>query len=184
MDFDPKIYGAGVAGILALDGNGYRLMPLASGCCSSQEAVARLRVSSAHTLFPSAKFPEAALSGLWLYFSCLEELHKISQSINSSEGSFWHAIMHRQEPDSGNSSYWFRQTGTHPVFGPLLAEAKQIAAGYPDVGFEFGQRWDPFAFVAFCEEARCKPGGPAEAMAIRVQLAEWQLLFDYCARAK
>ena len=33
--FDPHAYGEEIAGILAMDGNGERLMPLAGGTCSS-----------------------------------------------------------------------------------------------------------------------------------------------------
>jgi hypothetical protein len=43
-------------------------------------------------------------------------------------------------------------------------------------------RWDPFAFLDFCDRARQHPGSPAEAAALEIQLTEWQLLFDYCAR--
>jgi hypothetical protein len=28
---------------------------------------------------------------------------------------FWHAIMHRREPDAANSKHWWRQVGTLPV---------------------------------------------------------------------
>ncbi|MCP5109275.1 MAG: hypothetical protein GY953_00410 [bacterium] len=122
------------------------------------------------------------MSGLWLYFSCLEESHRISQSIPDSTGSFWHGIMHRQEPDAGNSGYWFRRVGLHPVFEPLRREAETIAGRRPDVGFRIGDRWDPFEFIDFCEQSRRKPGSSEEKLALEIQRAEWQLLFDYCAR--
>src|SRR5262245_62055271 len=127
MIFDAGAYGSQVESILALDGAGQRLMPLASGHCSSKEALARLKQASAAQLFPDASAPEAALSGLYLYFSCLDESHGISQGISTTEGSFWHGIMHRQEPDAGNSSYWFRRVGTHPVFPALRQAATAIA---------------------------------------------------------
>ena len=57
--------------------------------------------------FPRARVPEAALSGLYLYFSCWDEAHVIAQDLSSAEGSFWHGIVHRQEPDAENASYWF-----------------------------------------------------------------------------
>ncbi len=40
---------------------------------------------------------------------------------------------------------------------------------------------DPFAFIDFCEQARRRPGSESEQLALRIQLAEWQILFDYCA---
>ena len=41
--FDPHAYGEEIARILALDGNGERLMPLAGGTCSSPQARNLLR---------------------------------------------------------------------------------------------------------------------------------------------
>ena len=134
-------------------------------------------------LFPQAFAPLEALGGLWLYFSCFDECHEIVQDLNTLEGSFWHAILHRQEPDAANSAYWFRCVGAHPVFPDLSVAAKDIAARYPDAGFRIAAKWDPFSFVTFCEQARQKPGSPSERLALEIQRAEWQLLFDHCARS-
>ncbi len=168
-DFRSTDYGPEVAAILALDGDGARPMPLAMerGSAAARE---RLGGASAAQLFPGARAPEAALCGLYVYFSCFDEAHGIAQDIPSAEGSYWHAIVHRQEPDAGNAVYWFRQVGTHPIF-PALARA---------AGGE-GQ-WDPFAFIDLCEQARRQPGSELEARARAVQLVEWQRLFDWCAR--
>src|ERR1700722_1006766 len=133
--FQPADYGAEVAEILRLDGNGARLMPLAMEQCSSEAARERLRGASAGRLFPQARAPEAALSGLYVYFSCFEDAHAIAQDIPTMEGSYWHAIVHRREPDAGNAAYWFRQVGAHPIFA-ALAEATGRHAP-----------WDPFAFI-------------------------------------
>ncbi len=176
MRFDPHSYGEEVAGILALDGHGERLMPLAMGRCSSGRARELLVAAQAPQLFPGSRAPEAALAGLYLYFSCLDEAHTIAQGISTPEGSYWHAIMHRQEPDPGNSGYWFRRVGAHPIF-PALREA---AAG---IGVDFGPIWDPFAFIDLCERA-LRAGSDEERRALEVQRAEWQLLFDFCAAKK
>lgn len=157
-------------------------MPLASGACSNREAARLISKASPASLFPSAPHPEAAYAGLWLYFSCLDESHRVSQGVPSREGSFWHAIMHRQEPDEGNSGYWFRRVGSHPVFEDLGRAAGEIVAGHPGCSFQPGGEWDPFAFIRFCEEARRRPGTTDERTALEIQRAEWQLLFDYCAR--
>jgi hypothetical protein len=177
--FDASAYGETVSSILALDGNGERLMPLAmlhpgGGQCSAEQARALIQANTARGLFPNARAPEAALAGLYLYFSCLDEAHEIAQGVNSAEGSFWHAILHRQEPDAGNAGYWFRRVGAHPIF-PALGE--RAAA----LGVDFGGRWDPLAFIDLCEKARTKPGSAAEMQAMEVQRVEWQLLFAYCA---
>ena len=166
--FDPQAYGSEIAGILALDGNGERLMPLTGGTCSSAEARDRLRQSR---LAPSV------LAGLYLYFSCWDEAHQMAQDLDTREGSYWHAIVHRQEPDAWNSGYWFRQVGKHPIFPELRAAAAAI-------GVDFGPAWDPKAFIEYCERARTRPGSPEERKALEVQRAEWQLLFDWVARAE
>jgi hypothetical protein len=178
MRFDSKAYGDAVARILALDGDGERLMPLAfgDGDGASERALAQLKPETAQSLFPGSRAPEAALSGLYLYFSCFDEAHELAQSISSREGSYWHAIVHRQEPNAGNSGYWFRQVGAHPIFPALRDEAARL-------GVDFGAKWDPIAFIDFCEKAQGKPGPDVERQALEVQRAEWQLLFDYCARA-
>lgn len=173
--FDPRAYGEEVARILALDGSGERLMPLARGKCSSEPARSALRATTAPRLFPGARAPEAAMAGLYLYFSCRDEAHAMAQEIDNAEGSYWHAIVHRQEPDPGNSAYWFRMAGEHAVFAPL----RELAAAE---GLRVGARWDPFAFIDFCERARAEPGSEAERTALAVQRAEWRLLFDFCAR--
>ena len=172
MAFDPDAYGAEVAAILALDGSGERLMPLAGGRCSSERARQLLKAAGARKLFASARAPEAALAGLYLYFSCWEDAHEIAQAVDTREGSYWHAIVHRQEPDAGNSGYWFRRVGSHAIFPALRERAAAL-------GVDLGPRWDPIAFIEFCEKAR--GGSDAERRAQEVQRAEWQLLFDYCA---
>lgn len=143
-----------------------------------------MKGQEAQKLFPQAYAPREALGGLWLYFSCFDECHETVQDLNSPEGSFWHAILHRQEPDSANAAYWFRCVETHPVFRDLLVAAKDIAARHPAAGFRIAAKWDAFSFVTFCEQARQEPGSPSERAALEIQRAEWQLLFDYCARSR
>src|SRR5579863_9578517 len=94
MDWNPMVYGATVADLLALVSHGERLMPLAGGECCSDEARGQIQDSKLDVLFPSARAPRGALAGLYLYFSCRDEAHEIAQSDNSAEGSYWHAIVH------------------------------------------------------------------------------------------
>ena len=182
MKWNPAAYGEQVATILALQGNGERLMPLAEGICDSGDARQRIGAHPPDKLFPGARAPQGALSGLYLYFSCRDEAHDVAQADSSVEGSFWHAIVHRQEPDAGNSSYWFRRVGAHVIFRPLLDEARVIATAYPGASLQLGSTWNPFAFIDVCEEARRHPASDLERAALEIQRAEWQLLFDYCAR--
>jgi len=182
LQFDPKAYGEEVAAILARDLDGERLIPLVSGVCSSEEARSILKKQKAADLFGLGRAPGAALGGLFLYFSCGEDCHEIVQNLVTVDGSFWHAILHRQEPDAGNSAYWFRRTGPHPVFPDLAGAAAEIAAKYPAAKVRGGAKWDPFWFIEFCEQARA--GTVVETAALEIQRAEWQLLFDYCARSQ
>lgn len=131
----------------------------------------------AEDLFPGARSPEAALAGLYQYFSRWDEAHETADSVQTPEGCYWHAIVHRLEPDPGNSAHWFRQTGRHAIFPRLREEAAGL-------GYDVGREWDPVGFIHYCESARKRPQSEEETLAKNVQLTEWQLLFDYCARGR
>jgi hypothetical protein len=181
MDFDPAKYGPEVARVLALDGNGNRILPLECAPCSSQEAHRLLQTWKPAKLFPASDDADAAMAGLWLYFSCFEEAHELANNSSSAEGYLWHAILHRQEGDSGNAAYWFKKAHTHPIYSALSAEAAKILVRYPKAEFRVGH-WDPYAFLSFCDRARVQPGSSQAKAALEIQRAEWQILFDYCAR--
>jgi hypothetical protein len=102
------------------------------------------------------------------------EAHEIAQEIPSDEGSYWHAIIHRQEPDEWNAGYWFRRFRGHNTFGDLARRASEVS---PD----FAGAWDPIRFIRYCESARERPEGDRERIALEVQEIEWELLFAYCA---
>ena len=180
-DFDPAKYGEAVARILALDGNGQRLMPLTAGGCSHAEAKKVLKLASPQDLFPRAPDPLAPMAGLWLYFSCFDEGHSLIDDPHSKEAVWWHAIAHRQEPDSANAAYWFRTLGSHSLFPRLARETSRILQAMPSV--TLAEEWDPLAFIRFCEDARLHPGSAQEQAALEIQRAEWQILFDYSGSA-
>ncbi len=182
-DFDPAQYGYQVARILALDGNGQRLLPLKCGECCCAEARESLKTVKLVDLFPQVSEPRPSMAGLWLYFSALEEAHELVGDCHTPEGNFWHAIVHRQEPDSGNAAYWFRQVGAHPIYPSLARAATEILGRYPEAEFRTSlSEWDPFAFIAFCERALTQPESTQDRAAMEIQRAEWQILFDYSAR--
>jgi hypothetical protein len=99
-----------------------------------------------------------------------DESHRISQDDESDpDRNFWHAVMHRREPDASNSKYWWRRVGAHPVLDRLREHS-------PATGYDYAT---PFDFVDFCERVR-GTGTAEEELARRVQLLEWQLLFGWC----
>jgi hypothetical protein len=155
--FDPARYGPDVAALLAEP----RLAPLGPGS----------PVQSVRPKLESLHLAPLCLIGLWLYFDFLDESHKLSQDLETPDGNFWHALMHRREPDASNSKYWWRRVGNHPVLDLLRKHAP--ALGYPFT--------TPEAFVDFCEAVR-DSDTTDELVAKRVQLLEWQLLFDHCYR--
>ncbi len=127
----------------------------------------------------------ACLAGLWLYYDFLDESHAISQKIETSEGSYWHGLMHRREPDFSNAKYWFRRVGPHPIGPELAAAASQLAqSAPPDPAARFLSQqadWDHFQFVDLCQAASTGRS-PSALLCRQIQQREWQLLFDYCYR--
>lgn len=170
-----------VAALLELKDSGERPMELVSPrLVTPPEAVQTLRAAVPALWFPAARSPTGALAGLWLYFGAFEEAHELAQNLETAEGSYWHAIAHRMEPDAGNSGYWFRRVRRHSIFPALLEAAARTAAADPDCGFAPGDDWNPERFTAFCEVARGQPGSRAEHLARAIQSAEWRLLFAWC----
>jgi hypothetical protein len=135
----------------------------------------------------SVRDPRAAAAcraGLWLRFDFFEEAHAISQDLPTTEGSYWHAILHRREPDPGNAKYWFRRVGRHPVFELLREAAARLAPERVESADALLDRtpWDPYAFVDLCENARAKGPSSLLELCLAVQWCEWDLLFEHCWR--
>lgn len=125
------------------------------------------------------------ISGLWLKHDFLDRSHTISQDIDTAEGSFWHGIMHRREPDYSNAKYWYRRVGDHAIFQPL---AKQLLADdtlsetVSNSGLISNSRSDPYAFVDACQQA-AKSGNGQETRKLQEGAdLEWKALFEFCYR--
>lgn len=129
----------------------------------------------------------AVLSGLWLLHGDSDRSHHHSQSIEDEgrhrSGNFWHGILHRQEPDYGNSKYWFRRVGRHPVYEPLARKVSQlIRADGSTSAQQWGNKlglpgsWDPLAFVDWCEAVASDGASPLADLARKIQFIEMHLL--------
>jgi hypothetical protein len=181
--FDPAAYGPALEELL-------RRTPLNPLDAGQPDASARTRLAALTNDFYRPHAPRdrdmgaACRAGLWLRFNYLDESHKISQDIDTPEGSFWHGILHRREGDFDNAKYWFRRVGKHAVFEALRESAAASSGGTTDARAAFlanQKAWDPFAFIDLCAAA---VGGQAAFVPLcqEVQRREWELLFEYCWR--
>ncbi|MFE5319079.1 hypothetical protein ACFQ88_10250 [Paenibacillus sp. NPDC056579] len=135
---------------------------------------------------------KAVKAGLHLLNESLEASHKLSQELHTPLGSYWHAIMHRMEGDYGNSKYWFRQGGAHPVGDALQAAAKARVQSYAAEAFGSdslknrldklvsGPSWDPYLFVDIVEQqVTVVQNEQAEELLTELQWVEIKLLVQY-----
>ena len=182
---NPNSYGPAFAPLLEID----RRRPLDVGKRDTEARASfkKLSIDSAfaHAQPIDAEMAACCVAGVWLLHDCLDESHIISQSIDTTSGSFLHAIMHRREGDFSNAKYWFRNVGHHPVFAELGERATKLAAKRNEE--LLAQKlvatgdWDPFAFVDLCQ-AVARGQTAARELCLDVQQAEWELLFDHCYR--
>src|SRR6185295_8112209 len=96
----------------------------ASATAALKKLTAETAFAHAQSEFGKAQLADSdmaacSIAGVWLLHDCLDESHAISQGIDTTSSSFWHAIMHRREGDFSNAKYWFRHAGQHPAFDPL-----------------------------------------------------------------
>ncbi|MBL0161100.1 MAG: hypothetical protein IPP47_29050 [Bryobacterales bacterium] len=173
MPLDNTALHGEVVALLALDGAGERPMPLVCAPPSNAEAVRLLSRARPAEWFPAARSPQGALAGLWLYFSCFEQAHAVAQDLHTPEGSYWHGIVHRQEPDDWNAGYWMKRAGAHPIHDTMRQKADEL-----------GVFWSPLSFIDFCAQARREPASATGRLALELQKTEWQLLFSWCASVR
>ena len=131
--------------------------------------------------------PEAAdccLAGIWLWNGFLERSHELSQNIDTPEGSWWHGIMHRREPDASNAAYWFRRVGEHSLFSALGDKVQKHAAQteLPDEAQWLSRctHWKPQQFIEACESAGRDTNEPVCHVLREVAAIEWHALFEHC----
>lgn len=107
-----------------------------------------------------------AWAGLWLLHGYWDESHSLSQSLDTPEGSHWHAIMHRLEGDYSNSKYWYRQVGPSTVWGKIQQQ--------------LGRAWSPTEFVDRCQRADRRTAASEQDALHHEARLEWQVLFTHC----
>jgi hypothetical protein len=70
----------------------------------------------------------AALTALWHDGRAdWEAAHRVAQDIDTSEGAWIHAYLHRKEGDPANAAYWYRRAAKAVPSMPLDAEWDAIA---------------------------------------------------------
>lgn len=164
---------AGLWKLLEAAEGGERLMPLEWDGFGK-----RRKPAYDKAVFTKCAHPEGAEAGYLLYQGRVEESHAIAQDLGSAEGSYWHGILHRMEPDDWNANYWFQQVGVHAIH-------EELAVCGLELGYGVGKgNWEAKKFVELCSSAREGSGVEKEDLARQVQLLEWQLLMAHCGREK
>jgi hypothetical protein len=147
-------------------------------------------------LLPAAVSPADAIAlraGLMQMHDFLDASHHVSQSIEGegrhAAGDYWHAVMHRREPDYHNSKYWFRRVGVHPLFPELAQRAELILRACPSPESEHWRNrlvtkagWDPLAFVDLCAGCADSEETPLAIAAREIQWQEMRLLLRHTCR--
>jgi hypothetical protein len=182
FEFSPQQYEPACAALLQ------QAPPMAVGRPHADAtAESRLQQIADAELWPTPpldrQMAECCVSGLWLRFGFLDRSHTISQGIETSEGSYWHGLMHRHEPDYSNAKYWFRRVGDHPLWerlGPAAEQLAEPAGSSAPLPLNTRGHWDPLAMVDICQAA-ARQGEPSSLCRQLIEL-EWNMLFDYCYR--
>ena len=127
---------------------------------------------------PSGELLQAG--ALWLH-GFLDESHHIAQRIDSSEGAYWHALMHRSEGDFSNSKYWYRRVGRHEIFPDLLARVRKLSSGseLTSANLLKSAAWDPFQFVDAIEKT-ARGDATDTSLLQAIAREEYNLLMGYC----
>ncbi|MCW8133429.1 MAG: hypothetical protein KIS92_24005 [Planctomycetota bacterium] len=132
---------------------------------------------------------ECLKSALWLLYDFMPESHGVSQKVATPSGSYWHAILHRREVDTGaregglpprdNARYWFSRVGEHPIFSELIRDAREIAGAQPPEALKelvTHDAWDPDVMVKLCTSPQ---DGETTRLLLEIQRREWEILFDH-----
>ena len=56
-----------------------------------------------------------------------DEAHRVAQDVETLDGAWVHAYLHRKEGDAGNAAYWYHRAQRPVASGALEAEWRAIA---------------------------------------------------------
>jgi hypothetical protein len=163
---------------------GYVVPPLTASAVPTQSGWMREIVERIHVANAKGATLTALRAGLFLLNDLFDESHACSQSIEGEgryhTGDYWHAILHRREPDYGNSKYWFRRVGKHPIFTDLAMGVEHRLQRSAISNPLANGAWDPFAFVDLCAAAESDP--VLKEWCEQVQYLEMLLLLEFSYR--
>jgi hypothetical protein len=60
-----------------------------------------------------------------------QRAHEIAQAVDTPEGAWVHAYLHRKEGDLENADYWYRRAGRQRPAAPLAAEWAELVEAMP-----------------------------------------------------
>lgn len=75
---------------------------------------------------PPAHLAPLAAAMWWDAKADWNRAHEIAQDIETADGAWVHAYLHRKEGDDGNASYWYHRARKPPSRLPLAAEWEEI----------------------------------------------------------
>lgn len=151
-------------------------------CSKTQLRLEKLLQSASH----QPVVTKACQAGLWLLAGELNRSHELSQSLDNSDGSFWHGIMHRREGDFWNAKYWFRRTRNHPVRKLLADKISESTTELLDFGLPIQRFVDVDSqadSIVDCSELALKNRCIWSSPLRQVCWWEWQLLWVHCLEA-
>jgi hypothetical protein len=59
-----------------------------------------------------------------------DRAHQLAQSVDTPDGAWVHAYLHRKEGDLSNADYWYRRAGRQRPGIPLDAEWMELARAF------------------------------------------------------
>lgn len=75
----------------------------------------------------SPPVPTPLLSALWHDArGNWDQAHRIAQDVNTADGAWVHAYLHRREGDADNARYWYQRAGRPEASDTLEAEWTRI----------------------------------------------------------